>query len=72
MFSLQKSNNLINMVHARSLKLVPSMFYIFEQMIGLKNYEKCFLFHLKTSSHAWEFSLSFHTLPDSKGLMKVE
>ena len=45
---------------------------------NVKNYEKCFLFRLKSSFRSRDihisanFSLPFHTFPDSKGRMKVE
>ena len=34
-----------------------SNFYFFHQMIALKNYEKCFLFHLKSSFHSRDIQL---------------
>ena len=48
-----QSNAISNIVTRHtSLKLVSAIFYkmfIFHQMIALKNYEKCFLFYLKSS-----------------------
>ena len=42
------------------LKLVSAIFYeifYFHQMIVLKNYKKCFLFHLKSSFHARDIQI---------------
>ena len=50
------------------------MFYFFTNWYPFKNYEKCFLFHLKSSFHSWdiwisrlEMSISHRTMTDSNG-----
>ena len=45
-------------------------------MIALQNYEKCFLFHLKSSFRCQDIQIfvifSFPCFPDSNGQMEVE
>ena len=52
-------------------------FFMFHEMVALKNYEECFLFHSKNSFilEIFKFSqffLSFPHFPNSKEQMKVE
>ena len=64
------------------LKLVSAIFYqifIFSSNdSSSKNYEKCFLFHLKSSFRSRDIQIfvfffpSFPHFPDSKGQMEVE
>ena len=60
---------------SKLLKLVPAIFYqffIFSPNEPFKNYEKCFLFHLKSSFRSQDiqvfviFSLPFHTFQIQK------
>ena len=63
------------------LKLLYAIFlsnlYFFTKWYPFKNYEKCFLFHLKSSFRSWDiqffviFYPSFPHFPDSKGQMEV-
>ena len=63
------------------LKLLYAIFlsnlYFFTKWYPFKNYEKCFLFHLKSSFRFWDiqffviFFPSFPHFPDSKGQMEV-
>ena len=51
-------------------------FYFFIKWLAFKNYEKCFLFHIKSSFHSRDiqifviFSLPFHTFQTQKGKWK--
>ena len=66
----------------RVLKLVSatflSNFSFFTKWQPFKNYEKCFLFHLKSSFRSWDIQIfviffpSFPHFPDTKEQMKVE
>ena len=61
---------------ATTLKLVSAIFYQIFIFFTFKNYEKCFLFHLKSSFRSRDiqifviFFLPFHTVQIQKGKWK--
>ena len=66
-YTKQTSKNIAN-----TLKLASAIFHFFHQMTALK-YEKCFLFHVKSSFHCQDiqsfiFPSSNHFFPDSHWL----
>ena len=56
------------------LKLVSAIFYqifIYHQMIALKKYEKCFLFHLKSSFRSRDIQVFVYSIASAVDLRKI-